>query len=201
MPDKRVLTTGDIAKYCGVNFRTVIRWIERGHLKAHQLPGRGDNRVEVRDFLAFLRSHDMPIPEEFLDRSRRVLIVEDDPAMSAAIQRTLKRAGFETRVASDGFRAGTLLGTFLPGVMTLDLRMPGIPGLDVLKFVRLAERLRDIRILVVSAMPRKELDEALAAGADDVLEKPFRNPELLEKVTRLAGVDLAAAQRRSADEA
>jgi excisionase family DNA binding protein len=201
MPEKRVLTTGDIAKYCGVNFRTVIRWIERGHLKAHQLPGRGDNRVEVRDFLAFLRSHDMPIPEEFLDRSRRVLIVEDDPAMSAAIQRTLKRAGFETRVASDGFRAGTLLGTFLPGVMTLDLRMPGIPGLDVLKFVRLAERLRDIRILVVSAMPRKELDEALAAGADDVLEKPFRNPELLEKVTRLAGVDLAAAQRRSADEA
>ncbi len=201
MPEKKTLTTGDIAKYCGVNFRTVIRWIERGHLKAHQLPGRGDNRVEVSDFMAFLRSHDMPIPEEFLDRSRRVLIVDDDPAMSAAIQRTLKRAGFETRVASDGFRAGTLLGTFLPGVMTLDLRMPGIPGLDVLKFVRLAERLKDIRILVVSAMPRKELDEALAAGADDVMEKPFRNPELLEKVARLAGVSPAVTPRRAADEA
>jgi excisionase family DNA binding protein len=197
MPEKRVLTTGDVAKYCGVNFRTVIRWIERGHLKAHQLPGRGDNRIEVPDFLAFLRAHDMPIPEEFLDRSRRVLIVEDDPAMAAAIQRTLRRAGFETRIASDGFRAGTLLGTFLPGVMTLDLRMPGIPGLDVLKFVRLAERLKDIRILVVSAMPRKELDEALAAGADDVLEKPFRNPDLLEKVVRLAGVDPVVLQRRA----
>ena len=183
-----------------MNFRTVIRWIERGHLKAHQLPGRGDNRVEVPDFLSFLRAHDMPIPEEFLDRSRRVLIVEDDPAMAAAIQRTLRRAGFETRTASDGFRAGTLLGTFLPGVMTLDLRMPGIPGLDVLKFVRLAERLKDIRILVVSAMPRKELDEALAAGADDVLEKPFRNPELLDKVARLSGLDPAALQRRAAED-
>jgi len=201
MTDKKTLTTGDIAKYCGVNFRTVIRWIERGHLKAHQLPGRGDNRVEVPDFLAFLRAHDMPIPEEFLDRSARVLIVDDDPAMSAAIQRTLKRAGFETRVASDGFRAGTLLGTFLPGVMTLDLRMPGIPGLDVLKFVRLAERLKDIRILVVSAMPRKDLDAALAAGADDVIEKPFRNPELLEKVVRLAGVDPSTVPRRTEDEA
>ena len=200
MADKRTLTTGEIAKYCGVNFRTVIRWIERGLLKAHQLPGRGDNRVEVHDFLAFLRTNEMPIPEEFLDRSRRVLIVEDDPAMAAAIQRTLKRAGFETRVASDGFRAGTLLGTFLPGVMTLDLRMPGIPGIDVLKFVRLAERLKDIRILIVSAMPRKELDEALAAGADDVLEKPFKNQELVEKVSRLAGVDVAALQRRTEDE-
>jgi excisionase family DNA binding protein len=196
MPEKRTLTTGEIAKYCGVNFRTVIRWIERGHLKAHQLPGRGDNRVEVRDFLAFLRAHEMPIPEEFLDRSRRVLVVEDDAAMAAAIQRTLRRAGFETQIASDGFRAGTLLGTYLPGVMTLDLRMPGIPGLDVLKFVRLAERLKDIRILVVSAMPRKELDEALAAGADDVLEKPFRNQDLVEKVARLAGVELVDLQRK-----
>jgi excisionase family DNA binding protein len=200
MAEKRTLTTGEIAKYCGVNFRTVIRWIERGLLKAHQLPGRGDNRVEVHDFLAFLRANEMPIPEEFLDRSRRVLIVEDDAAMAAAIQRTLKRAGFETRVASDGFRAGTLLGTFLPGVMTLDLRMPGIPGIDVLKFVRLAERLKDIRILIVSAMPRKELDEALAAGADDVLEKPFKNQDLVEKVSRLAGVDVAALQRRTEDE-
>jgi excisionase family DNA binding protein len=202
MPEKRTLTTGDIAKYCGVNFRTVIRWIERGHLKAHQLPGRGDNRVEVNDYLGFLRTHEMPIPEEFLDRSRRILIVEDDAAMAAAMQRVLRRAGFETRAASDGFRAGTLLGTFLPGVMTLDLRMPGIPGLDVLKFVRLAERLKDIRILIVSAMPRKELDEALAAGADDVLEKPFRNPDLLDKVTRLAGIEPASLQqmRKGADE-
>ncbi|TNF38926.1 MAG: response regulator, partial [Gammaproteobacteria bacterium] len=42
----KTLTTGDIARYCQVNFRSVIRWIERGLLKAHKLPGRGDNRVK-----------------------------------------------------------------------------------------------------------------------------------------------------------
>ena len=43
---KEILTTGDIAKYCNVNFRTVVRWVERGLLKSHKLPGRGDNRIQ-----------------------------------------------------------------------------------------------------------------------------------------------------------
>ncbi|MDO6805884.1 helix-turn-helix domain-containing protein, partial [Wenyingzhuangia sp. 1_MG-2023] len=57
---KQVLTTGEVAKYCGVNFRTVIRWIERGHLEAYKLPGRGDNRVPVAGFVRFLQSNEMP---------------------------------------------------------------------------------------------------------------------------------------------
>ena len=66
MNDKRILTTGEIANYCGVNFRTVIRWIQRGQLRAYQLPGRGDNRVEVHNFIAFLRENNIPIPRDFL---------------------------------------------------------------------------------------------------------------------------------------
>lgn len=69
MLERQVLTTGEIAKYCGVNSRTVIRWIERGHLRAYHLPGRGDSRVEVQDFLDFLRRHQMPVPEEFQEFS------------------------------------------------------------------------------------------------------------------------------------
>ena len=53
MTDKNTLTTGEAAKYCGVNFRTVIRCIERGHLKAYKLPGRGDNRIPVKDCVRF----------------------------------------------------------------------------------------------------------------------------------------------------
>ena len=186
---KRILTTGEIAQYCGVNFRTVIRWIKRGHLKAYQLPGRGDNRVEIHDFLRFLTEHHMPIPQEFRQSSPRVLIVEDEPAMASTIQRLLHRHGFETSIALNGVHAGTLLESFSPTVMTLDLKMPGLGGLDVLKFVRQSENLKDIKILVVSAMPRHELEEALAAGANDVLEKPFENDILVEKVSHLAGAN------------
>ncbi len=61
---KDIFTTGDIAKYLGVNFRTVGRWIKKGYLKAFQLPGRGDNRVTREDFFEFLQEHGMPVPEE-----------------------------------------------------------------------------------------------------------------------------------------
>ncbi|MBI2501614.1 MAG: response regulator [Candidatus Latescibacteria bacterium] len=187
-----MLTTGEIAQYCKVNFRTVIRWIKRGHLKAYQLPGRGDNRVEVGDFLRFLKQHNMPVPGEFQRPAPRVLIVDDDQSAARAIQRVLHRAGFETQVAFDGFSAGALMESFAPDVMTLDLRMPGLGGLEVLGFVRGHPRLQGTKIIVVSGLSRARLDEALAKGADEVLEKPFDNAVLAEKVSRLAGVEARA---------
>lgn len=184
-----MLTTGEIAQYCKVNFRTVIRWIKRGHLKAYQLPGRGDNRVEVEDFLRFLKQHNMPVPGEFQRPVPRALIVDDDQGTARAIQRVLHRAGFETQMAFDGFSAGALMESFAPDVMTLDLRMPGLGGLEVLGFVRSHPRLQGTKIVVVSGLPRARLDEALGKGADEVLEKPFDNTALVEKVSRLAGVE------------
>ena len=187
---KRNLTTGDVAEMCGVNFRTVIRWIQRGHLRAFQLPGRGDNRVTVKDFLDFLRENNMPVPEELQPSEAKVLIVEDDKRMAQSMKRVLARRGFQTMVALDGFLAGALATTFRPGVMTLDLKMPGLGGLEVLKGIRGNPDLAGIKILVVSAMPQEQLEAALAAGADDVLEKPFANADLAAKVAGLAGIRL-----------
>ena len=199
--EKSVLTTGEVAQYCKVNFRTVIRWIKRGHLKAYQLPGRGDNRVEVADFLRFLKLHNMPVPGEFQRPAPRVLIVDDDQGTAHAIQRVLRRAGFETQVAFDGFSAGALMESFAPDVMTLDLRMPGLGGLEVLGFVRSHPRLQGIKIVVVSGLPRARLDEALAKGADEVLDKPFENNILVEKVSRLAGIEVQALAEVETSEA
>lgn len=186
---KRQLTTGDIAEMCGVNFRTVIRWIQADLLPAYQLPGRGDNRVLVRDFLEFLRKNRMPIPDEMRPFSRKILVVEDDAAMAKAIKRALERQGFEVMVATSGFLAGALAATFSPAVMTLDLKMPGLDGLQVLKGIRNDPELAGIKVLVVSAMPQAELDRALEEGANDILEKPFKNKDLVAKVAELSGAD------------
>lgn len=188
MQDKKILTTGEIAEYCGVNFRTVIRWVERGLLKAYQLPGRGDNRVEVSDFLDFLKKNNMPIPKEFQKHMERILIMDDEPEMAKSIQRVLRQQGYETMIANDGFRAGSLLTLFEPAVLTLDLQMPGVGGLEVLKFIREKEEFNRLKILVISAMPDKELQAALTAGADDILEKPFDNQILIQKIQHLSGL-------------
>jgi two-component system response regulator VicR len=61
------LTTGSVARYCGVSKVTVLRWIEKGNLTAFRLPG-GQNRVHRDDFYAFAAKHSIPIKSSRLDR-------------------------------------------------------------------------------------------------------------------------------------
>jgi excisionase family DNA binding protein len=179
-----VLTTGEAARICGVNFRTVSRWIDRGLLQAYKLPGRGDKRVLGEELRRFMREHNIPDGSAPAP-SRRVLIVDDEPAMAHAIERVLRQAGFETALAANGFEAGAMLSIFKPAVMTLDLRMPGLDGMAVLRFLRQAGSSAPVRTLVVSADSEERLREALALGAHGILRKPFGNEELLAEVERM----------------
>ncbi len=190
--DREALTTGEIAKHCGVSFTTVIRWIQKGRLRGYQLPGRGDRRVLVGDFLSFLRENSMPIPLVYQSLKPRVLVVDDDEPLALVMARVLEKAGFDTTVALDGFSAGRSMEELLPDVMTLDIRMPRLDGLGVLKDIREREKYQSIRVLVVSGLPEGDLDRARKAGADDVLEKPFANSALVKRVRRLAGVRVQA---------
>jgi len=180
-----VLTTSEAAKRCGVSFRTVIRWVERGELNAYRLPGRGDYRVPVEELRRFMRAHGIPEPDAPHGLARRVLIVDDEPGMANAISRVLTNARFETRIAADGFLAGSLLHTFKPGLMTLDLRMPNLDGFGVLDRLRETPPPFPLKVLVVSADTSARLDAARARGADAVLAKPFLNEDLLAAVDRL----------------
>lgn len=187
MQRKTTYTTGEIARYCGVEYSVVARWIELGELRAHRLPQRREHRIQLPDFLDFLARHELPVPRELQPDvdAPRILIVEDEPHMARAIERVLHRAGFETRSAHDGFRAGALLGSWRPEVVTLDLRIPGLSGLDVLTFLRSTPGHEATRILVLSAQPDRELHHALRLGADRVLAKPFENQQLVSVISRL----------------
>ncbi len=193
--NKQTLTTGEAAQYCSVNFRTVIRWIKKGYLKAHQLPGRGDNRIELSDFVDFLEKNGFEIPIEFSKRNR-VLIVDDELPMANAIQRVLKRNQIDTAIALDGFQAGTLIPIFSPTIVTLDLNMPSMDGFEVIKFIKNNESLHKIKILIISALEKQTLKKAIQLGADDFLQKPFENDLLLEKITRLSGGQYALTTQK-----
>lgn len=182
---QKVLTTGEAARYCGVNFRTIIRWIEKGYLEAYKLPGRGDNRIPAASLIAFLSKNNMPIPEELAPVNKRVLIVEDQAEMASAISRTLKRNGYETKIAKNGFEAGDKLNSFDPFLMTLDIQMPGLSGLDVLAFTQSEARFQNLKIIVISAKNQDQLDLALQMGANAVLSKPFKNELLISTVESL----------------
>lgn len=185
-----VLTSRAAAQICGVSFRTVIRWIERGELHAYRLPGRGDYRISAVDLHAFMNRHG--IPRSTSDGLKRVLVVDDDLAMAHAIERVLKRQGYEVRVATDGFEAGAMLHTFMPALMTLDLQMTGLDGFGVLRFLRRTSQLGNLKVLVISGESKSRLREALDQGAHETLAKPFTNEQLIAAVRRQLGESVAS---------
>lgn len=186
MRNKQALTTGDVAKYCGVSFRTVIRWIEGGRLNAYRLPGRGDNRIHVEEFLQFLTEHDMPIPEELTDSQRRVLVIEADLQASDNVTNLLNNVGFEVQTAQNGFDAGCCIETFSPAVVVLDMNVPGLAGDELVEYIRTRQDPQHIRILLIGQNSREDLERSVQTGADDYLQKPFTDGMLIEKVAELA---------------
>lgn len=183
--NKKTLTTGEAARYCEVNFRTIIRWIDKGYLDAYKLPGRGDKRIPIASLIEFLEKNNMPIPSDLVPENNKVLIVEDIPEMANAIARALNREGFKTKIARNGFEAGDLLRSYKPALMTLDINMPGISGLEVLRYTKSQPDYKDLKIIVISAQDKLQLQEAIENGANYVLSKPFDNNDLIKMAISL----------------
>ncbi|QQE13397.1 response regulator [Planctomycetota bacterium] len=181
------LTTGQVAKYCGVNYRTVIRWIERGEMKAYQLPGRGDNRIEVEDLIAFLRKNQMPIPLELSGGLSRILVVENDRAQAQSLSQALTNAGYEVQIASFGFHAGAQIDSYRPALIIFDLQTPGLGGIEAVHYLRGNNRTKHLKVLLISDNANEDQHSLIDAGANGVLQKPFQAHDLLNKVGQLVG--------------
>ena len=121
------------------------------------------------------------------DHRQHILIVDDEPAVLRVLGRYLEKAGYRVGTANTGFEAGVYLGHFLPDLITLDLRMPEMDGGEVLECIRKTDYLRHLKILVISGVSDKELEEAMRQGADACLKKPVEMQELLCMVHRLLG--------------
>jgi CheY-like chemotaxis protein len=120
-----------------------------------------------------------------MNNSKRILIVDDERSMARAIERSLTIAGYETAVATNGFEAAAKLFTFQPDVMVMDLRMPGVDGIGVLRYMQTAEFPISVKTLVVSADTEDRLREASELGACATLRKPFEPAELIDAVVKL----------------
>lgn len=182
----KTLKPSEIAAYCDVHQRTVSRWIANGDLKGHKLPGRGNYRVLLDDFLLFLQKFQIPLPAELQNLTQTsVLVIDDETGYRNSLKRLFVQQGFKVTTAKDGFAAGVNLLAEKPQLVTLDLQMPGLDGFDVLHYIRQRADLNDIKIVVISGLAQAELDVAKAAGADAVLAKPFENHVLIQLVNQL----------------
>lgn len=114
----------------------------------------------------------------------RILLVEDDPPIRESLRADLAQAGYAVDIAADG-TAGEFLGaTESYDAAVLDLGLPGLPGLEVLKRWRAAGN--DLPVIILTARDAwYERVDGLKAGADDYLGKPFHTEELLARLQAL----------------
>ena len=186
-----ILTVFKASKQCNVSPKTIINWIESGHITAYKTVG-GHRRIKKADFIAFMTKQGIPISEDTPVEERiRILVVDDDPIIVETIVQSLEEDehDYEVISASDGFEAGIQVSHFKPHLLILDIMMPDIKGYEVCKKIKHDEETKDIKIIVLSAyLDEEKFKKMKEHGADVCFSKPLPLPQLKEEVARLLGL-------------
>jgi len=127
---------------------------------------------------------------------RNILVVDDEPQITRVLKTTLSSQGYAIRIASDGDEALQVMKEWAPDLLITDLRMPHMNGLELCRHVRAKSPL-PIIVLSVKGEEKIKVD-ALDAGADDYVTKPFSVNELLARV-RAALRRVAAGQQPASE--
>jgi two-component system response regulator ResD len=124
-----------------------------------------------------------------------VLVVDDEPTIAEVVSRYLERAGYRTRVAADGVQALEMVARQRPDLVVLDLMLPGVDGLEVMRRLRQADGDRIATILLTAKGEESDRVIGLRLGADDYVVKPFSPAELVARVDAvLRRVDTSPVQ-------
>jgi PAS domain S-box-containing protein len=131
--------------------------------------------------------------QTILDRKSRVLIAEDNSETASLLTRLLDRYGFLTTVAVNGYETLAMARREKPGLILLDLRMPGMDGYEALVRLKQDVETRDIPIIAMSAHAAdysSEREKLLSLGAVEFLSKPFSVEQLVLELERVMGENL-----------
>jgi len=205
---KSVYTTTEVARLCNLSTMTIIRCFDSGRIKGFRVPGSRFRRIPRDALLAFVRENHIPLPPDDLEadkgadvpaeaerapESLRALVVEDDVRFADLMCRVLEADDWSVRVATNGFDAGFVAGSFLPQLVILDVLLPKLDGREVCRRLRAEPRLARTKIIAVTALrDEKVRQEMLDAGADDFHTKPVTLRALRRRIQELTGSAVAA---------
>jgi len=116
----------------------------------------------------------------------RVLVADDDEDILALITAVLRRSGHEVIAVQDGAQALATVQTQSPDLAVLDISMPEVDGLEVLRRVRADVETRDLPVILLSAQAQEaDVERGYATGASAYIKKPFSPRELADQVDAL----------------
>ena len=113
----------------------------------------------------------------------RIVVADDDLDILDLVVFKLNQAGFDTVAVTDGVAALAAIEAEPTSLAILDIMMPGLSGLDVLRHLRASEATRNLHVILLTARARdSDVDTGFAIGANDYVIKPFSPRELLHRV-------------------
>jgi DNA-binding response OmpR family regulator len=129
--------------------------------------------------------------------SRRILVVDDTPAMATTLRDCLVREGFSVTSATSGEEALSVLPQIRPDLVLLDLVLPGMEDLDLCRRIRSAAETAHISVIIISSKS-DEMDKVagLEAGANDYMTKPVGTRELVARINSLLRQPPSAPERK-----
>lgn len=126
------------------------------------------------------------------DLKRTVLVADDDPLLVAVVAHQLHAVGFDVLIAEDGAAALDTVRAQRPDIIVLDMLMPAMGGLEVLRRLRMEGRLDQCKVIVLTTMSEEQnVLTAFKLGASDFVAKPFSPDELALRIGRLLALRAA----------
>jgi excisionase family DNA binding protein len=171
---KDVLTTGEVARLCGVAARTVSKWFDNGQLAGFKIPGSRDRRIPRETLVRFMRAHGIPL--RGLDGGgTRVLIVAVDYESADALRVALERGfDYQVQVATGVFEAGLLARQNRPHVVLLDTDLPGLNPKEMRQALRSDPELVATRVVAVEAQHCDDrVRQRMGEGFDGCMARPY----------------------------
>jgi DNA-binding response OmpR family regulator len=115
-----------------------------------------------------------------------VLVADDDPDLRGLVVYRLERAGYRVLEAENGEEALRLAREERPDIAVLDVMMPRLTGVDVLRALRADDETRDTRVILLTAKSQEQdVSAGFGAGADDYVTKPFSPTELQARIAAI----------------
>ncbi|MBI2059964.1 MAG: response regulator [Nitrospirae bacterium] len=185
---RQSLSTREAARVLEVDINTVKNWVDSGEIRAHKTVG-GHRRILRHDLMAFMTARGFPVPQAVLP-TPTVLVVDDEQEFLESCVKYLRAKAPDLEVVSarDGFEAGRLAERHRPQMIFLDVRLPGIDGVEVCRRISSDPHLRSSVVIGMTGFRSSpEVQRLRDAGAREVLFKPFELRRLIEMVEMFLG--------------
>jgi excisionase family DNA binding protein len=157
MPVENFRTTREVAKLVGVSVRTIQLWVDQGLLKGWKTDG-GHRRISEASVQELLRQrHDHAAAREYV---LPILIVEDDPALLKLYRMQIATWPFPVDIftAPNGYEGLVMVGEIAPALLVCDLRLPGVSGFQIVRYLSQIKRYAGMATVVVSGLAHEEIE-------------------------------------------